>query len=60
MTREVKNNEQWKLNGTCSKCARDKYCNKECTVHKRKREQAIRAAILAKMFTMNNMDQKNH
>ncbi len=52
MAREVKSDEQWKLNGICSKCARYKYCNKECKVHKRKKEQAIRAAILAKMFTM--------
>lgn len=28
------NAEQWKLQGNCSECRRQKYCNKECKIHK--------------------------
>lgn len=28
--------EQWLLNGDCSKCRRENYCSKPCTLYKRK------------------------
>ena len=27
----IQENEQWKLDGDCRKCRRDKYCSKPCT-----------------------------
>lgn len=27
----MNNNEQWKLNGDCSKCRRKKYCGTKCS-----------------------------
>ena len=29
------NNEQWKTDGDCSKCRRQKYCSHTCTANKR-------------------------
>lgn len=26
-------NEQWKLDGICSKCRREKYCSHKCKTH---------------------------
>lgn len=45
-------NEQWLLNGDCSKCRREKYCSKPCTRCKRE-TKAMMKALVAK--TMNEM-----
>ena len=37
--------EQWMLNGDCTKCRRDAYCSKPCTMRKRKLEEFIRRQI---------------
>ena len=39
-------NEQWKGFGICEKCRRRSYCNKDCTAHKQRLEQEMRAFLM--------------
>ena len=41
----IENNEQWNLNGDCSKCRRSSYCKKECKIHKVNTETFIKDAV---------------
>lgn len=56
MTRPIKESEQWKLDGDCQKCSRLNYCNKPCTISKRRTDaeikQAIKRAIVRKMLRL--------
>lgn len=42
-------NEQWLLNGDCSKCRREKYCHKPCTRHKRETKAMIHSLVSSKL-----------
>lgn len=48
MTRPIKENEQWKLDGICSKCSRMDYCKKPCAISKRRAYAEIKQAIIRK------------
>ena len=48
MTRPINKNEQWKLDGNCSRCCRVDYCKKHCKPYKRKLEAEMRRAIIRK------------
>ena len=41
----IDENEQWKLNGDCSKCRRGNYCSTQCTHRKRRIDASIRNAV---------------
>lgn len=45
-------NEQWLLNGDCSKCRREKYCSKPCTRCNRKTKAMIQGMISSKLNEM--------
>lgn len=38
-------NEQWKTDGDCSKCRRQKYCSKACKVCKREFRRTMMRAV---------------
>lgn len=44
----MEDNERWLSDGDCSKCRRQSYCKKPCTVKKRRYRQLIRDFILNK------------
>lgn len=48
----IQENEQWKLNGDCSKCRRQKYCSKKCTINQRRLNRDIQRLITNKMNEM--------
>lgn len=41
----INENEQWKLNGDCSKCRRENYCSKPCSANKKSVDLMIMSAI---------------
>mgnify|MGYP007053682607 CR=1 FL=1 len=41
----IESNEQWLLDGDCSKCRRVKYCKKPCTKVKRIAQYEMRSMI---------------
>lgn len=41
--------EQWKEDGCCSQCRREKYCKTECTKHKRRVNNLIRGYVREKL-----------
>lgn len=41
----MEDNERWLIDGDCSKCRRNSYCSKACTIRKRNGEKAIRNII---------------
>lgn len=43
-------NEQWKLNGDCSKCRRRDYCSKPCTKHNQRATQMIHDFVAKKII----------
>ena len=43
MDNNIKETEQWQLNGDCSKCRRQPFCTKNCGAKKRKDARKIRA-----------------
>lgn len=45
-------NEQWLLNGDCSKCRRKNYCSKPCTRNKRGTEAMMKALVASKLNEM--------
>lgn len=45
-------NEQWLLDGDCSKCRREKYCSKPCTKAKRKRDVLVQTLVASKLNEM--------
>ena len=47
--KDIKENEQWKLNGECEKCRRNNYCSKTCTRHSRRISSEIRSTICEAM-----------
>lgn len=56
MTRPINESEQWKLDGECQKCSRLNYCNKPCTIYKRRQ---INQAIVRKMLSGSGARKKN-
>jgi len=50
MTRPIKESEQWKLDGDCQKCSRLNYCNKPCTISKRRINAEIKQTIVREML----------
>lgn len=51
---EINDSEQWKLNGDCSKCRREKYCSKPCTKNKRRTNTIIQSATINAMDKLTN------
>lgn len=49
---KINENEQWRLNGDCSKCRREKYCSTPCTHYKRRESAELRVLVAE---TMNEM-----
>ena len=52
--KEIKETEQWLLEGNCNKCRRDKYCSKPCKKSKIRRQRAISGFITNKMNEKTN------
>lgn len=48
----IPENEQWKLDGDCNKCRRDKYCSKPCTRCNRRAKAEFKQLVAS---TMNKM-----
>lgn len=46
------NTEQWLLDGKCTECRRNKYCNKPCTRHKRRINLLVHNMASAKLNEM--------
>lgn len=44
---DIPETDQWMLNGDCTKCRRDKYCSKPCTIRKRNLKEFIQRQIAA-------------
>ena len=44
------NSEQWKLDGNCDICRRNKYCSKPCTIAKRKFNKELYNSVASAMF----------
>lgn len=44
----VDNSEQWKLDGKCNECRRQKYCKKPCKINKRNLETVLANYIYEK------------
>lgn len=42
---DPKSNEQWKLDGICKICRRQKYCDVGCSANKKHQESIIRGAV---------------
>ena len=42
--------EQWKLDGNCDICRRNKYCSKPCTLAKRKSNIELKKSVATAMF----------
>ena len=47
------NNEQWKEQGKCNVCRREKYCSKPCKAYKERAEYELKCLIARKMFLKN-------
>ena len=45
-------NEQWLLNGDCSKCRRKSYCSKPCTRCTRALETEVKTLVASKLNEM--------
>lgn len=43
--------DQWKSYGNCEKCRKQKYCNKECSAHRRAMSYWIQNEIVRKLMT---------
>lgn len=43
-------NEQWKLQGDCSACRKEKYCSKRCKANERRSTDSVRAAVAKVML----------
>lgn len=41
--------DQWKQGGDCEKCRRRKYCNKSCTMHKKRVDAIVMNEIAKRM-----------
>lgn len=48
----IKENEQWKLQGDCTKCRRNNYCSKPCTHYNRRKRAELKRLVAN---TMNEM-----
>lgn len=48
----IPENEQWKLQGDCTKCRRDNYCSKPCTRRNRANKAMVNRLVAE---TMNRM-----
>ena len=46
----MNNSEQWKLDGNCDICRRNKYCSKPCTIAKRKTNKELYNSVASAMF----------
>lgn len=49
MIERPQQNEQWKLEGNCTKCRRQNYCSKPCTSNKRAYRGMMRAIVADSM-----------
>ena len=45
----INEKDQWKLDGICEKCRREKYCSKQCSARTRYGERLISGAINEKL-----------
>ena len=45
MTEAFNYTSSWLTNGDCTTCRRRKYCNKECKLHKQRKDNMVRAVI---------------
>lgn len=52
MREEIKECDQWKLDGYCDKCRRREYCSKECTVRRKRMDKEMYE------FVHNKLDEK--
>lgn len=43
-------NEQWKLQGDCSACRKEKYCSKRCKANERRSTNLVHAAVAKAML----------
>lgn len=50
----MQDNEQWLLDGDCSKCRKNNYCSKPCTRHKRMINFRIKSLIFHTINDMSN------
>ena len=50
----INKNEQWLLDGKCSECRRNKYCNTACTKNKRRTKAIIHNSISSALNSMTN------
>ena len=41
----INESEQWKLQGDCSKCRRESYCNKRCSAVKNRVKRAVYGVV---------------
>ena len=46
----MNNSEQWKLDGNCDICRRNKYCSKPCTIAKRKSNIELKKYVTSAMI----------
>lgn len=47
MTETIEEYEQWKLDGNCAKCKRQRYCTKGCKRNKEAKEQEISNVLMS-------------
>ena len=50
MTETIEEYEQWKLDGDCSKCKRQRYCTKGCKKAKEAQEREINSIVSEAFF----------
>ena len=48
----IQGNEQWKLNGDCTKCRRNNYCSKPCTRYNRRANAERKRFVVDTMHEM--------
>ena len=48
----MNNTEQWKTDGICEKCRREKYCSKPCTACKRRTKFHLNRTVAETMVRM--------
>lgn len=46
----INKSEQWLLEGNCSICRKQKYCNKNCNARKKALEQLVKDTLTNKLF----------
>lgn len=49
MTEQIEDNEQWKLQGDCKKCKRQRYCTKGCKANRVESERFVNRMVAEAM-----------